>query len=112
VAVPMAGGSRYHSFEPSASRWEPEKEKEKEKDDEPGRGRTRVRGGEEEKNKDEEGWSWRTPPVMNMVHPLLLPNSPRALHFTGKNVTAFVQLIEDLFKDCQIPYPERRAKVV
>jgi hypothetical protein len=61
-----------------------------------------VRGGEEgkERSKDKEEWSWKALPMMNIVYLLLLLNSLGAPYFTGKNITAFVQLIEDLFEDC------------
>jgi hypothetical protein len=52
------------------------------------------------------------PPRKNLIQPLPLPGSPGAPYFDGKNVTAFIQLIEDLFEDCQIPFHERRAKIV
>jgi hypothetical protein len=49
---------------------------------------------------------------MNLIQPLPLPGSLGAPYFDGKNDTAFIQLIEDLFEDCQIPFHERRAKIV
>ena len=75
-----------------------------------------VEGGERRgmgrSGRDEEVLSWSVPPRMNLIQPLPLPSSPGAPYFAGKNVTAFIQLIEDLFEDCMVPRPERRAKVV
>lgn len=113
AVVPPIGGSGYHSFGPGSSRWKDQgDENEKEKDgDERGRGKAKGKG-KEKADKDEGVLSWSVPTRMNLIQPLPLPSSPGAPYFTGKDVTAFIQLIEDLFEDCQIPLQERRAKIV
>ena len=90
--------------EPSSKRWERGEGEEV-------RGR---RGKQLEVGKEDgkDGFEWRFPTAINMIQPLPLPNAPGAPCFMGKNVTAFVQLIEDLFEDCRVPRHERRAKIV
>jgi hypothetical protein len=54
----------------------------------------------------------REPMVMNLVQALPLPNMPGAPRFEGKDVTAFVQSVQDLFDDCKTPLRDRRVRLV
>jgi hypothetical protein len=77
------------------------------------------RGMKEEREKGVEGEQsgrpadlWSNLPAINLIQILPLPGALGAPNFEGKNVTEFIQRMEDLFEDCRVGEGEKRGKIV
>ena len=55
---------------------------------------------------------WSNLPAINLIQILPLLGALGAPNFKGKNVTEFIQCMEDLFEDCRVGKGEKRGKIV